>query len=273
MFAKARRSRKAVDMRKALSDLSGLIRVARSGGIVWPARKTVTDRHDTCASNDLVHSVEAKTMSLPFSVEALLRAISGIAYVVDREGIILGFSRGPFLPDPTAPETAMPDYSHAVGTSVFSIVHGEPVRRSYRVLHEAACSERSDAFGFAYRCDSPDVERHMFMSISRIQDGTRFTGVLYQSIVISEMQRPPLPLFAFELHDSPAAEAERIVTLCSYCQMVAWPAGSAGTPREWIDAVEFYRRGGRSDAVVSHGVCEACLARIVEPVRRAMANT
>jgi len=51
---------------------------------------------------------------------------------------------------------------------------------------------------------------------------------------------------------------------------VAWPAGSAGSQWEWVDVVEFNRRGGRSDGVVSHGVCEACFARIVEPVQRAM---
>ena len=138
------------------------------------------------------------------------------------------------------------------------------------MLHEAAWSGRADAFGFAYRCDAPDVERHMFMSISRIGEGAKTLAVLYQSIVISEIQRPPLPLFAFEMRGSHVAEADRMVTLCSYCQMVAWPAESTCLRREWVDAVEFYRRGGRSDAVVSHGVCEACFARIVEPMQRAM---
>jgi hypothetical protein len=212
-------------------------------------------------------------VSLPFSVEALLQAIPGIAYVVDRGGVILGFSRGPRLLDVKIPGAAGPDYSQSVGASLFSIVQGEPVCRSYRMLHEAAWSGRADAFGFAYRCDAPDVERHMFMSISRIGEGAKTLAVLYQSIVISEMQRPPLPLFAFEMRGSHVAEADRMVTLCSYCQMVAWPAGSACSRREWVDAVEFYRRGGRSDAVVSHGVCEACFARIVEPVQRVVEKT
>lgn len=212
-------------------------------------------------------------MPLPFSVEALLEAISGIAYVADRDGIILGFSRGPFLPDARLAGEPMSGCGHAVGTSVFSIVQGEPVRQSYRMLHEAAWSGRADSFGFAYRCDAPDVERHMFMSISRIAEAADAEAVLYQSIVINEVQRPPLPLFAFELHASSATDTDRMVTLCSYCQKVAWPAGSTCPQREWVDAVEFYRRGGRSDAVVSHGICEACFARIVEPVQRAMGKT
>jgi hypothetical protein len=41
----------------------------------------------------------------------------------------------------------------------------------------------------------------------------------------------------------------------------------------WVDAVELYRRDGRSGAVVTRGFCEACFARIVEPVQRAMGKT
>jgi hypothetical protein len=58
--------------------------------------------------------------------------------------------------------------------------------------------------------------------------------------------RPPLPLFAFEMLASPAVAADRVVTLCSHCQMVTWPAGTAASQGEWVDAVEFYLRGGRS---------------------------
>src|SRR6185437_7817078 len=127
----------------------------------------------------------------------------------------------------------------------------------------AAWSGRFDTFGFTYRCDAPDVERSMFMSISRIVEGTDTAAVLYQSIVVSELRRPPVPLFAFEALGQPAASADRIVTLCSYCQKVKWPVAVA-EQHEWIEAVEFYRRGGRTDAVASHGICESCIEQIVD---------
>jgi hypothetical protein len=130
-------------------------------------------------------------------------------------------------------------------------------------MHDAACSGRFGTFGFAYRCDAPDIERNMFMSISRIVEGAETVAVLYQSIVVSELHRPPVPLFAFEALAEGAVSADRIVTLCSYCQKVAWPITVAEQP-EWIEAVEFYRRGGRTDAVVSHGICETCFEQIVE---------
>jgi hypothetical protein len=205
----------------------------------------------------------AISMQLPFSKEALLEAIPGIAYVVDRDGIIMGFSRGPFMEDVRIPGAATAGYRNAIGTSLFSIVRGERVRQSYRLMHDAAWTGRFDAFGFNYRCDAPEVERNMFMSISRIAEGSETAAVLYQSIVISELPRPPVPLFAFEALAERAPATDRLVTLCSYCQKVAWPVVTAEHP-EWIEAVEFYRRGGRADAVVSHGICETCFAQIVE---------
>lgn len=166
---------------------------------------------------------EAVPMLLPFSKDALLQAIPGIAYVVDRDGIILALSRGPFMEDVRLPGAAASGYRHAKGLSLFSIIQGDQVRQGYRSMHDAAWSGRFDAFGFAYRCDAPDVERNMFMSISRIAEGTTTVAVLYQSIVVSELRRPPVPLFTFEALREAAPSADRIVSLCSYCQKVKWP--------------------------------------------------
>lgn len=204
-------------------------------------------------------------MSLPFTREDLLQAISGVAYVVDRDGIILGFSRGPFLPERGGLSSPQ-HYDHAIGTSLFSIVQGDEVRNGYRVLHQAVCSGGGEALGFTYRCDAPDIERRMYMSLSRIAHASATTAVLYQSIVISETPRPSMPLFAFEARGTGrSVAADRIVSLCSYCQRVAAPVAEAAAEEEWIEAVEFYRRGGRSDVFVSHGICDACFVRIVEP--------
>jgi hypothetical protein len=200
-------------------------------------------------------------MPLPFSTEALLDAIPGVAYVVDREGVILAFSRGPFMEDVRLP--AASGYGHTIGSSLFSIVQGEQVQRSYRSMHEAACRGQFNTFGFAYRCDAPNVERNMFMSISRIVEGSEAVAVLYQSIIVSELYRAPLPLFRFEALAERAAPSDHVVTLCSYCQKVAWQVAEAGHA-EWIEAVEFYRRGGPTDAAVTHGICETCFEQIVQ---------
>lgn len=209
-------------------------------------------------------------MSLPFSVELLLQAVSGVAYAVDHDGIILGFSRGPFMPEGDIPALRPRDQGLAIGKSLFEIVQGEPVRQGYLQLHRAVWTGATEAVGFSYRCDGPATERHMWMSLSRIAKGSETVAILYQSIIIHELSRPPLPLFAFELLNAAGTvPADRMVTLCAYCQRVAWPQGTGPGEQEWIEAVEFYQRGGRTDVVVSHGLCEACIERVIAPVQTA----
>jgi hypothetical protein len=90
-------------------------------------------------------------------------------------------------------------------------------------------------------------------------------AVLYQSITISETARVPLPLFAADLLTgrTPAGIDDLIVKLCSYCQRVAWPEYDAVADPEWIEASEYYWRGGVSDVVISHAVCEQCYRRVI----------
>ena len=205
-------------------------------------------------------------MLLPFSTEALLDAIDGVAYAVDGNGIILGFSRGPFLPVEGDGVSRAWDSASVVGTSIYAQLHGAEVIESYHMLHAAVWSRGQPAIGFAFRCDAPDVERHMRMSLSLIRNGVTPAAVLYQSTVITEIPRVPLPLFAADLLTSrrPYDGAEPVVKLCSYCQKVAWPVDDDTTARMWIEAAEYCRRGGGSDVMISHSVCEACFGRIVE---------
>ena len=205
---------------------------------------------------------------LPFSAKALLKSIEGVAYAADEAGIILGFSRGPFLPESDGPATVPWNSSQAVGKCLFDLLQGHEVRNSYRRLHNAVWSGHRYSVGFEFRCDAPAIERRMRMSLSLITSGSRPAAVLYQSVLISETPRLPLPLFAADIltmrrHSHAGA---RVVTLCSYCQRVAWPMGAGIKERTWIEAAEFYRRGGESDVAVSHGVCEGCYERVVGPV-------
>ena len=110
----------------------------------------------------------------------------------------------------------------------------------------------------------------MFMSISRIASHHETDALLYQSIIVSELPRPPLPLFAFDLLADPATPADRIVSLCSFCQMVAWPVGARMAQEEWIEAAEYYRRGGKSGVAVSHGICDVCSQRFAEATEPAL---
>lgn len=209
---------------------------------------------------------------LPFSAANLLDAIDGHAYVVDGNGRILGFSRGPFIPENGGATPTPWDSGLAVGTDIFSLVQDEATRQAYRTLHDSVWYGARPSIGFEYRCDGPEVERRMRMSLSLIRVDATPLAVLYQSIIVSEAPRVPVPLFAAELLASRATgyTDDQLVTLCSYCLDAAWPTGAGVVNPEWIKATDYYQRGGRSDVVVSHGICEACYQRIVEPSIQAL---
>lgn len=207
--------------------------------------------------------------TLPFSAGALLEAIEGIAYIVAGDGTILGFSRGPFMPFDRGLTPWQPP--SAIGRNLFDMMHGEEVASAYRVLHEAVWSGGLTTYGFEYRCDAPEVERHMRMSLSRVQEDGRPLAVLYQSVILHETRRAPIPLFGENVLSALRADPTRpSVILCSYCHAVAWPAGAAAEGREWVEPHEYYRRGGATEVQVSHGICPPCYARIVEPALEAL---
>ncbi|MGE4060403.1 MAG: hypothetical protein AB7E69_16195 [Sphingomonadales bacterium] len=55
-----------------------------------------------------------------------------------------------------------------------------------------------------------------------------------------------------------------IVRLCSYCHAIAWPPGSKSDAIQWIKPEEYYRLGGSTEVLVSHGICPGCFNRLME---------
>lgn len=206
----------------------------------------------------------------PITPAQLLDALEGVAYLTDTAGMIIGIGqRGwhAFATDNAAPWLTA---EAVLGTSLFAAIHDTTVRDAYRRLHAAVANGRRTHTVFEYRCDSPIAERHMRMAISPVagSDATA-AAVLYQSQIVSQVRRAPLPLLAAEARlrrdSAPPLAPDRIVVLCSFCQRVAWPPGMHEPSRRWISVVEFYRRGGREDAMVSDGICPACLKQVIEP--------
>lgn len=210
---------------------------------------------------------EASRLST-ISTGALLKAITGVAYLVDGEGTIIAISDEAAESQDRAEEGAAPPAY--VGKSIFAMLHGDDVKASYQTLHHAVWSGKAGKYGFDYRCDAPDMERRMRMSVSLVSEGGEPMAVLYQSLLLSEEPRAPIPLFGADrlASHNKARPDDEILTLCSYCHVIAWPIGAEAATREWIEPPEYYRRGGASDVVVSHGICDCCFERVVEPPLR-----
>ena len=203
------------------------------------------------------------TAARRLNAQALLDAMDGVAYILDGAGVIVGFSKHANQREPGDDDPWQDPI--VLGRLVYDSIAGEQVRDLYRDLHGAVWACRRPGVSFFYRCDTPGAERLMHMSMRLIQDEQDKAGILYHSILVNQVPRVPIPLFASQLSLShhPEEGGLPIVVMCAFCQNVGWPPHHGATPNEWISAAEYYRRGGGSDVLISHGACEPCVERVL----------
>jgi hypothetical protein len=190
-------------------------------------------------------------------LDDLLDALDGISYVVDQDYRILAVGRTrweAFAASNDAPELTA---ASVLGQDLFETVQGDDVREIYRRYAEETLQSSKSA-ALATRCDSPGIRRELRLAITPLRRAGVVRGLLFQSLTVDELVRPPIDLFDFK---AVAALVDRrrqlpIVTLCSFCQRVNKPATQGEPP--WIDAEEYYRLGGTSDVRISHGLCPDC---------------
>lgn len=195
--------------------------------------------------------------------QALLDAMDGVAYVLDRDGVIILQSQSAS----DRSEGALRPCIGAVGCgrSIYDTIDSAVIRTVFREVHDAVWSGNRPRASFFCRCDVPEAERLVRMSLSLIQGENGPVGILLQSVQMREEPRVPLPLFTAQVRPHTRAPDRPIVVLCAFCLSVGWPANCGDAPDEWITAPEYYRRGGGSEVAISHGVCVPCYDRIVGP--------
>lgn len=204
-------------------------------------------------------------MDLGVDAQRLLEAIDGVAYLVDAEGIVRAIGTGAWDQFAEANDAAGLTATSVTGRSLFAGMAGARVREICRRLHYDVCVARRPAISYEFRCDAPGVERRMQMSVRPVIGASGVVLALYQSQMLVEAPRLPLGLLSPErrVHSTVDASAFPIVGLCSFCHAVAWPISAAEEDRNWIGIDDYYRRGGEKNVQVSHGICPACVARLV----------
>lgn len=197
-----------------------------------------------------------------FNADEIVDSIEGITYLTDTQGMIFTIGRrhwNRFAADNDG--SALIDGNGIIGHSLFDFISGDDVRDSYRRFLAAIVGGRASRARLFSRCDSPAVERELMITITPLYNGQAIEGLLWQSSTIGETMRPRLDLFDFAGQRRLAgggSEAWPILTLCSYCQDVRFPAGSSDADGVWIAAEDYYSRGGNSRVRISHGLCPAC---------------
>ena len=189
--------------------------------------------------------------------DKLLNALSGLVYVTSRSGELLAFGRRNW--DAFACENDGQDAisNNLLGRNLFDFIRGEDVRAVYKSLHATLIEDDQARISFEYRCDAPSQERRMLMSISTVVCDGGETTILYQSQILDERSRIPLPILSAENYKRPYSIENRI-SICSFCAKILWPLGAWGTSQDWISADNYYANGGSSHVGLNHGICPEC---------------
>lgn len=198
--------------------------------------------------------------------QSLLDAMDGITMILDPDLNISQIGRPnwkEFLDNnpPQDPAVRNRSKESVLDRPVTQFIAGHAVRTTFVDLFNSVLTKMRPVLQIDYRCDAPTLRRDMRLSVRPIKNGDEVSHLLYQSTTLSVQQRPAIPLFGAAVADD---GAEDLLTLCVICARVAWPIGAPTDTREWIEPPEYYRRGGSDVALLSHGLCKDCFARIQE---------
>lgn len=210
----------------------------------------------------MLGKVEYAGMSITH--QSLLNAMDGIAMILDDQLRITDVGEPnwgrSFEENPPQHPTARNHSNESVlDQPVTEFITGDAVRETFATLFNSVLTGARPFIRIDYRCDAPNLRRDMRLSVSLITTKGEGRHLLYHSMMISDQQRPAIPLFGVPVANQ---EAEDILTLCAICARVAWPVGAPAGAREWIEPSEYYRRDGDEVALISHGFCEECYVRL-----------
>lgn len=206
----------------------------------------------------------AERVSRSAGLEDWLNALDGVAYLVAPDGVVLGVGREGWADFARRLGVSCPTPEDVVGRRLFDMIASDEVRRAFTALHQRVAMLATRALTYEYRCDAPDLERLMKMSVSALTSHGRLLGVLYQSTLLSAKDRVPLE---FLRGVDEAIEKNRVsdlpfVTICQFCANVTMKSWKG----EWAAPTDYYRRGGDDAVRLSHGICPACVRTRLDPL-------
>lgn len=196
-------------------------------------------------------------------IDPICDSLPGIIYIVDREGQIVYYGKklwNSFAKKSDA--LNLLEESNVMNKSIFEFIDGESVKHTYRLYHQVLLDKVLEKINVFCNCDSPDMVRELFLSISLISDKSDHEGLLYQSIVLKEEKRTPVKLLM-------PKENKLLpnVTICSFCMRI-----NDGSTDEWVGVETYNRLGGNDQVSLLQDVCPDCKAKYVYPYQGMIKN-
>lgn len=186
--------------------------------------------------------------------QTILDAMEGVAYLTDPDCRIVGVGRRNWAEFALENGGAgLATEGSVVGTDLFRWIDGTEVRRGYRAVLDQLAQRPGHAISVPARCDSVPISRDTRLTMSALRTPAGPAGFLFQSLVVNERHRPPVPLFDFEKHRDPSLPP---LAMCSICERVLHGGG-------WIEGQDYYGRGGGSRVRIEHTMCPDCAGRLL----------
>lgn len=142
---------------------------------------------------------------------------------------------------------------NVIGRNIFQFITAEEVKHLYTLVFEQV-RRHGRSLSLRFRCDAPEVRRHMELNISLLRgDALRFTTRL-----LSAESREAIPMF-----DSYSSNSNRILVLCSWCKKVQSSAQDWSSIEE---ASNLFNLFTGEPPRLSHAICPACASEVYEVI-------
>lgn len=168
-----------------------------------------------------------------------------VLYRIDADGVLASVGGG--FAD-FARENGAPGLERrVVGTPLNDWIEGPRVRHVYGALIERA-RQSGAPVRVPFRCDAPGIERVLSMEIRATGDG----GIEFECATESTRSRPPIAAL-----DPAVPRGDETLAMCAWCKAIRLD--------DWIeleDAIGALGPIGSAPPAFTHGICDACLARM-----------
>lgn len=190
--------------------------------------------------------------------QEILDALDGVSLVLDANLIVTAVGRRNWnrfwrlnggMGDPQDP----------VGRDITSFFTEGAVRDTFRLLFQRVLWDGQGVARLDYRCDARNVRRLMRLTLTPLGTPGSAQRLLYQSILLSEAPRPPVPV----IDDASVAKdgSAGATRLCPICCNI-WVPRPCADDFDWLPPPE----GGADQAVpeVVHEFCPRCALQLFD---------
>ncbi|HTO05072.1 MAG TPA: hypothetical protein VL069_15280 [Opitutus sp.] len=180
--------------------------------------------------------------------------MSPIVYRIDRDDRIVGVNEQWEDFARTDGQGSQVAGAQVLGSELWSAVADATVQQLYRLI--VAKARGGAVVRFLYRCDAPGLRRVFEMRVELIGSDVVFTSTLQSA----EARKPVAFL------EANRARGADLIRMCSWCQKVSNAQGAWLGVEEAVVSMRLLAKVPMPR--ITHGICEPCLAGMLEVVGR-----